>query len=234
MPSLLDVLRPSHGIPLTRWRARTQWRGRPLSVFLLMMGLWLFGTGEALLINAGIGVSPWTVFAQGVSVRTGLAIGFATALTSTAVLALWIPLRQKPGLGTVSNIVVVAAGLEVMMFVVPIPHAFAGQLLQCVIAVAIIGLGSGFYLTAGMGPGPRDGWMTGLHNRFGWPVWVIRFGIEIAVLVIGWFLGGTVGLGTLIFALFVGPFVGYGLRFCGWIGGAHAVLPDDEHPEFEA
>lgn len=227
-------LAPSHGIPVTRWRARTQWRGSFWSVFTLILGLWLFGTGEAILINAGIGVSPWTVFAQGVSVRTGLAIGLATAATSAVVLALWIPLRQKPGLGTVLNIVFVALGLEVMMFVVPIPHVFWLQLMQCLVGVAVIGLGSGFYLTAGMGPGPRDGWMTGLHNRFGWPVWVIRFGIEIVVLAIGWFLGGTVGIGTVIFALLIGPFVGYGLLVCGWLGGARTTVVEDEHPEFEA
>ena len=136
-------------------------------------------------------------------------------------------LRTSPGGEGVSS-------LRSLMFVVPIPHAFGLQLVQCVIGVAVIGLGSGFYLTAGMGPGPRDGWMTGLHHRFGWPVWVIRFGIEICVLAIGWVLGGTVGLGTLLFALLIGPFVGYGLGFCGWIGGARAVIVDDERPEFEA
>ena len=225
---------PSHGIPVTRWRAASNWKGSPGTIAILISALWLFGTGEALLINAGIGVSPWTVFAQGFSMRTGWAIGLTTFLTSAGVLALWIPLRQKPGFGTIANIVVIAVALEVMIFVVPIPHLFWVQLLQAVIGVACIGLGSGFYLTAGMGPGPRDGWMTGLHNKFNWPVWVVRFGIEITVLIIGWFLGGTVGIGTVIFALLIGPFVGYGLLIAGAVGGARTVVAEDEHPELEA
>lgn len=226
---------PSHGIPITSWSStKSEWTGRPATIFFLLLGLWLFGTGEAILINAGIGVSPWTVLAQGVSFRTGISIGLATFFVSATVLALWFILRQRPGLGTVLNVIVVAIAVQTMILVVPIPSTLPWQIPQVVIGVATIGLGSGFYLTARLGPGPRDGLMTGIHNRTNWPVWVIRFGIEIIVLVIGWLLGGVVGLGTLIFALLIGPFVGYGLLIAGWLGRAHRYAETDERPEFEA
>jgi len=227
-------LLPSRNIPITRWRAKTQWRLSWASVPALLLGLWLFGTGEAMLINAGIGVSPWTVLAQGLSIRTGMLIGTATIVISVVVLLLWIPLKQKPGVGTIANILVIAVALQVMLIVLPTPSAVGWQLLQAVLGTAAVGLGSGFYLTAGAGPGPRDGWMTGMHNRFGWPVWIIRSVIEAVVLVLGWLLGGEVGIGTVIFLLLIGPFVGYGLAIAGWLGGAHTFVQEDVHPELEA
>jgi uncharacterized membrane protein YczE len=181
-------------------------------LFILLIGLWLFGTGEALLVVAELGNGPWTVLAEGVTVRTPLSIGSATFVISIIVLALWIPLREKPGLGTIANAVVIAAALQVGVWFLPHPEPLWLRLAFVFTGVALIGLGSGLYLTTNMGPGPRDGWMTGIHHRFGIPVARVRLGIEVSVLILGWLLGGTVGLGTVVFALLIGPSVGWGLR----------------------
>jgi uncharacterized membrane protein YczE len=231
---LLAWLRPSRTVPVTRWRSASRWRARPGSIVVLLVGLWLFGTGEALLVASDLGVSPWTVLAQGLSVRLPLSIGAATLVVSTVVLLLWIPLRERPGLGTVANIVVIALALQVTVSVLPHPEAFAARLALVVLGIAIIGLGSGLYLTTNLGPGPRDGWMTAVHHRTGWPIPAVRFGIEASVLAAGWLLGGTVGLGTLLFALFIGPAVGLGLRAAGALGGSRGSAPDEEFPELEA
>lgn len=182
-----------------------------MSLAALIFGLWLFGTGEALLLGSRLGAAPWSVLAQGVSVRTGWGIGWATLLVSIAVVALWIPLRQKPGLGTLMNILVIALALGVTYPRIATPHSLVGQLALVFLGVALIGVGSGFYLTSGHGPGPRDGWMTGLHRMTGWPVGRVRLVIEVSVLVAGWLLGGIVGVGTAIFALLVGQSVALGL-----------------------
>jgi uncharacterized membrane protein YczE len=203
----------------------------------VVVGQWLFGTGEALLVDAGLGVSPWTVLAQGISVRGGIPIGLATLVVSVCVLLLWIPLRERPGLGTVCNAIVIALALQVMVGVLPQPDNVAVQLAFVFAGIAVIGVGSGVYLTANLGPGPRDGWMTGLHVRYGWPISRVRLAIEAVVLVLGWLLGGTVGIGTVLFALLIGPAVGYGLRLAGRIGrtpSPEADVADDQHPELEA
>jgi uncharacterized membrane protein YczE len=207
------ALKGSRTIPRTRWTARSVWRPTPASLASLVVGLWLFGTGDAFLLAADLGATPWTVLAQGVSVRTGLTIGITTFLVSVTVLLLWIPLRQRPGLGTVLNIVVISIAIEVMYTILPRPELMAERLAFVLIGTATIGLGSGFYLTAGHGPGPRDGWMTGLHHRTGWPVGRIRLLIELTVLTVGWLLGGTVGVGTAVFALLIGQSVALGLAF---------------------
>jgi uncharacterized membrane protein YczE len=209
--AFLRRLAPAPTVPHTRWRAASRWRGSPLTLVVLAAGLWLFGTGEAFLVDAGIGVSPWTVLAQGVGVQTGMGIGIATFLISVGVLLLWVPLRERPGLGTLSNAVLVALSLGVTVALLPSPDPAAGKLAYVVIGIALIGVGSGLYLTTAMGPGPRDGLMTGLHRHTGLPVTPVRLVIELTVLVTGWLLGGTVGLGTVLFALLVGPAVGYGL-----------------------
>ena len=210
---LAVVMRGSRDIPTTRWTATSVWRPTPGSLTSLVVGLWLFGTGDAILLAADLGATPWTVLAQGVSVRTGLSIGVTTFIVSVCVLVLWIPLRQRPGLGTVLNIIVISISIEVMYAVLPRPEPLWQRLAFVLLGTATIGLGSGFYLTAGHGPGPRDGWMTGLHRRSGWPVGRIRLLIEITVLVAGWLLGGTVGVGTAVFALFIGQAVALGLAF---------------------
>ncbi|HEY7859669.1 MAG TPA: YitT family protein [Candidatus Nanopelagicales bacterium] len=209
---LLALLRGSASIPSTGWTAGHVWRPTPGSFVALLAGLWLFGTGEAFLLAARLGATPWTVLAQGVSLRTGWAIGWSTFAISCVVLLLWWPLRQRPGLGTVLNIVVIAVALEVMYTWLPEPDGYAVRLAFALVGIAMIGLGSGFYLTAGHGPGPRDGWMTGLHWRTGWPVGRIRLCIEVTVLVAGWLLGGTVGVGTLLFALLIGQSLALSLR----------------------
>ena len=177
----------------------------------LVVGLWLFGTGDALILASHLGGTPWSVLAQGLSVRTGLGIGWTTLGVSLCVLALWIPLREKPGLGTVMNILVIALALGVTYPRVSTPQSLTGQLALVFLGVGLIGVGSGFYLTSGHGPGPRDGWMTGLHRVSGWPVGRVRLLIEVTVLALGWLLGGIVGVGTAIFALLVGQSVAMGL-----------------------
>ncbi|MBJ7279279.1 MAG: YitT family protein, partial [Candidatus Nanopelagicales bacterium] len=180
---------PSKIIPVTPWRSNNYWVSKPSTIFILVVGLWLFGTGEAFLISANSGVSPWTVFAQGISVQTGLSIGWATFFSGIGVLALWIPLKQKPGLGTVLNIIIISIALEVMSNILPTPTSDVLQVIQILVGIAIVGLGSGFYLTCHMGPGPRDGLMTRIHLLTGLPVGRVRLFIEISVLTIGWLLG---------------------------------------------
>ena len=227
---------PSRTIPRTRWRVEgSRWRTGPVTFVILILGLWLFGTGEAMLVDAALGNAPWTVFAQGLSVRTGLGIGVATFFTSVVVLLMWIPLRERPGLGTVSNAVVIATALQVMIAVLPNPEGLVWRVGQVLLGIALVGIGSGLYLTTNLGPGPRDGLMTGIHVRTGVAVTPVRLGIEVSVLAVGWLLGGTVGIGTLLFALLIGPSVGYGLRLVGWLAGAKTDAPrDDVHPELEA
>lgn len=227
-------MRPSRSVPLTRWRSDRRWTGKPSTLFVLIIGLWLFGTGEALLVISDLGVGPWTVLAQGVASRTSLDIGLATFLISLAVLLLWIPLREKPGLGTIANAIVIATALQVMSGIIPHPTHPVVQVVVVIVGIACVGLGSGLYLTTNLGPGPRDGMMTGIHFRTGWPVAGVRLGIEIVVLTAGWLLGGTVGLGTVLFALLIGPFVGYGLKFVGVVAGAHTVVETIDEPELDA
>lgn len=227
---------PSRTIPRTRWRSEgSRWRTGPLTFVVLIVGLWLFGTGEAMLVDAALGNAPWTVFAQGVSVRTGIAIGLATFFTSFVVLLMWIPLRERPGLGTIANAIVIALALQVMIGVLPTPQSTGWRLAQIIAGIALVGIGSGLYLTTNLGPGPRDGLMTGIHERTGIAVTPVRLSIEVIVLAVGWLLGGTVGIGTVLFALLIGPSVGYGLRLVGWVARAHEAEPaGDVHPELEA
>ena len=190
-----------------------------------------------MLVNAGIGVSPWTVFAEGLSLRLSLPIGITTLLTSLGVLALWLPLRERPGLGTVANALVIALALQVMIEIWPTPSGLGWQIALVIGGIASIGLGSGLYLTTNLGPGPRDGLMTGIHQRTGIAVTPVRLTIEVLVLAAGWLLGGTVGLGTVMFALFIGPSVGYGLRIVGHLARSPGVISsqgDQPHPELEA
>jgi uncharacterized membrane protein YczE len=176
---------------------------------VLLVGLWSFGTGEALLVASRLGNTPWTVLAQGVSRHSVLSIGEATLAISVVVLLAWIPLRERPGLGTLANAIVIAVGIDVMLRVLPRPDAMAGRLAEVLTAIVCIGVGSGLYLTTWLGPGPRDGWMTGLARRTGLPIATVRLSIELTVLVAGWLLGGRVGLGTVLFALTIGHTVSW-------------------------
>ena len=177
------------------------------------MGLVLFGLAEAILIASGAGVSPWTVLAQGIAKHTGWSIGFVTMIVSFAVLALWIPLKQKPGIGTILNALIIAFMIDFSVALLPHPEAFIWQVLQAAIGVGMIGIASGIYLTANLGAGPRDGLMKGLQAKTSFPIAYIRIGIEVTVVLIGWYLGGVVGVGTLLFAFGVGPCVAVGILF---------------------
>ena len=203
-------LLPSRSVPLTRWRVEgTRWKARPTTLLVLAVGLWLFGTGEALLVDAGIGVSPWTVFAEGLSTRLPISIGAAYFWTSVVVLLLWIPLRERPGLGTLANAVIIALSLQVMLEILPTPSAFGWQVLQVLAGIACIGIGSGLYLTTNLGPGPRDGLMTGLQALSGRPLALVRSALEMTVVLAGFALGGTLGLGTLFFSFGIGPAIAF-------------------------
>ncbi len=173
----------------------------------LYVGLWLYGTSMAVMIRAGLGLDPWDVFHQGVAAQVPLSFGVVTALTGIAVLLAWIPLRQRPGLGTVSNVVVIAIAVDAGLWVLPAVDGLWARLLAMVGAVVVNAAATVLYIGAGMGPGPRDGLMTGLVTRTGWPVWSVRTGIEVGVLTTGWLLGGSVGIGTLVYAFGIGPLV---------------------------
>lgn len=174
----------------------------------LLVGLVLYGVAIGLMISAEVGLDPWTVFAQGWARTTGVPIGLMTVLIGIVVLLLWIPLRQRPGVGTVLNVIVIGPVIDLTLLVVETPEHLALRWLVFAGGLALLAVATGLYIGAGFGPGPRDGLMTGAHARFGWPVWAVRTGVEVTVLATGWLLGGTVGFGTVAFALLIGPMVG--------------------------
>jgi uncharacterized membrane protein YczE len=174
---------------------------------ILFFGLSIFGLGDSLLIQANIGNAPWTVLAEGVTLKTNLSIGWATFFISVFVLLLWIPLQEKPGFGTLSNIVLIASFIQIGTMIFPEVNSLPAGIGYDLIGISLVGLGSALYITCGLGPGPRDGAMTGLHHRTGVRVGRVRMGIEITVLLAGWALGGTVGIGTALFALLIGQSV---------------------------
>ena len=171
----------------------------------------LFGLGEGLLIVSFTGASPWSVLAQGISLNVNLSIGTITLLISIAVLILWIPLGQKPGMGTIFNALIIAIMIDLCIRYVPTPSNYIHQLLLAVISVVMVGIGGGIYLVSNLGAGPRDGLMIGLQKLTNFPIAVVRATLEISVVSIGWYLGGTVGVGTLLFAFGIGPCVALGL-----------------------
>lgn len=170
----------------------------------LYVGLVLYGISASLLVLAGLGLDPWDVFHQGLSRTFGLAIGTWAIIVGVAVLLLWIPLRQRPGIGTVSNVILVGLTMNVVLGHVHAPHALAARIACLLCGVFLNGVATGAYIGAGLGPGPRDGLMTGLAAR-GLSIRVVRTGLEVTVLAIGWLLGGTVGVGTVVYALSIGP-----------------------------
>ncbi|KKJ77993.1 membrane protein [Kiloniella litopenaei] len=201
------------GVPTLSWSSPKPLNLRPdlVTVILLVVGLTIFGLGEALLIAAGTGVSPWTVLAQGVSQQAGWSIGLSTFLVSITVLILWWPLKQVPGIGTILNAIIIALVLEFALPYLPTPDAYISQVLLTLLGILVTGLGSGIYLIANLGPGPRDGLMTGLQQQTNFPIAWIRSGIELSAVIIGWSLGGVVGLGTVLFAVLIGPSVALSL-----------------------
>jgi uncharacterized membrane protein YczE len=178
----------------------------------LILGLLTFGTGIALMVQADMGLGPWEVFHQGISRMTGIPLGTVSILVGIPVLAAWWPLGERPGVGTVLNIVLIGTATNIGMTIIPAPAEVPLRLAMMLGGVATIAAGSGLYLASDLGPGPRDGLMTGLHLRFGWSIRRARTGIELTVLGLGWLAGGTVGLGTVVFALGIGPLVQVALR----------------------
>ncbi len=178
-----------------------------MSIVFLTTGLILFGLGEALLIAAGLGVSPWTVLAQGITNVTGWTVGFATFVTSFLVLLFWIPLKQTPGIGTILNAIIIALVLDFLLPYLPTFDNILLNFIEVVIGILVTGFGGSIYLIANLGPGPRDGLMTGLQKVTNLPIAWVRSGIELTVTTLGWYLGGTVGLGTVLFAVGIGPSV---------------------------
>lgn len=173
----------------------------------LLFGLFCYGFAIGMMIQANLGVSPWDVLGQGAARQAGMAFGVVTTLIGALVLLLWIPLRQKPGIGTVLNVLMIGPSAEVCLALVPAPEQLWARALLFAGGLLLLAVATGLYIGARLGPGPRDGLMTGMHRRFGWPIWAVRTGIEVVVLGLGWALGGTVGLGTVAFALLVGPLV---------------------------
>ncbi len=200
-------------IPKVNWSSEKPLNFKPKfsTFFFLCFGLSLFGLGEGLLIVSFTGASPWSVLAQGISLNVNLSIGTITLFISIVVLLLWIPLRQKPGMGTILNALIIAIMIDLCIKYVPTPSNYIYQLILAVISVIMVGIGGGIYLISNLGAGPRDGLMIGLQKITNFPIAVVRATLEISVVSIGWYLGGTVGVGTLLFAFGIGPCVALGL-----------------------
>ncbi|MEI6405019.1 MAG: YitT family protein [Actinomycetes bacterium] len=195
----------SRSVPSTPWSAgASDWKASPLTFVVLIIGNWLYGTGEALLINANIGQTSGTVLAQGISKHLNCSIGWSTLYISVSVMLLWIPLRQRPGIGTLINIVLVSVSIDVMMKIIPVQTNLIAQLAQVLVGVFVFGVASALYITCNLGAGPRDGLMTGLNKKFNWPIAKVRLAMESIMLIGGWLLGGQVGIGTVIYTLLVG------------------------------
>ena len=200
-------------VPKVNWSSKKIYNFKPRfsTLFFCCFGLMLFGLGEGLLIVSYTGASPWSVLAQGISLKINLTIGTITLFISILVLILWIPLNQKPGMGTIFNALIIALMIDLCIKFVPTPTNYTNQLILAVISVITVGIGGGIYLVSNLGAGPRDGLMIGLQKVTNLPIAVVRATLEITVVSIGWYLGGTVGIGTLLFAFGIGPCVALGL-----------------------
>lgn len=213
---IVNMLRPSRTIPITPWRADSTWslgtgKHHIQRLAILFFGLTIFGIGEAFLVISSLGNSPWVVLSEGISINTFLNIGESTFLVSVLVLLLWIPLKQRPGFGTIANIVVIAAAIEVGLFFIPAVESIFLKYFYVLFGIALVGAGSALYITCGLGTGPRDGLMTGLHYKSGVRVGRVRLGIEVVAASTGALLGGSLGIGTLLFALLIGQSVAISL-----------------------
>ncbi len=204
-------------IPFLNWSSSYEYNLKPkkITIFYLVLGLFLFGLGEALLITANIGVSPWFVLHQGLSIKTGYTIGVTTFIVSIVVLFFWLPLKQKPGIGTILNAILISVVIDFSLLILPYPKQFLFQFIQVLISLIIIGIGSGFYLAANLGPGPRDGLMTGINKQTNLSFTLIRTLLEVSVVIIGFYFGGIVGIGTIIYAIGIGYSVSFGLFVVG-------------------
>lgn len=196
---------PPRSVPKSLPDSRAVWTHR---IVQLLIGLFLYGIGVALMVRAGIGVAPWDVLSQGISLRSGVPFGFVTNIVGAIVLLLWIPIRVRVGFGTVANVLLIGTCAQLGLTVIPQQTVPGLQALVFAGGLALVALATGLYIGARLGPGPRDGLMTGLHRRTGWRIWIVRTGIEVIVLGVGWALGGQFGIGTIAFALLIGPMVG--------------------------
>ena len=212
-------------IPKLFWSSDEVFTLRPKSICLVMLilGLILFGLGEACLVASGVGSSPWTVLADGIAALMGWGIGFATFVISSFVLLLWYPLRQVPGIGTILNILIIAFVIEISHPILPQFENEALRILEAFVGVLITGIGGGIYLIANLGPGPRDGLMTGLQRCSNLPIAAVRTAIEVSAVTLGWFLGGVAGIGTLLFAFGVGPSVSMTMYFFSCYGSGQQI-----------
>ncbi|WP_404475779.1 YitT family protein [Microbacterium aerolatum] len=192
--------------------SRLRDRRLPRRITQLLVGLFLYGLGIAFMVRGEIGAAPWDVLSQGISRHVPLSFGVITILTSVVVLLLWLPLRQRYGVGTLLNALLVGPSADVGLLFIPVGQPLWLRIAFFVIGLLVLAAATGLYIGAHFGPGPRDGLMTGLHKRTGWPIWIVRTGIEIVVVAVGWSLGGNVGIGTLAFALLVGPLCQYFMR----------------------
>jgi uncharacterized membrane protein YczE len=211
LSDVMNFFKPHKTVPITPWRADHRWQLSPSRVLILFFGLAIFGLGDSLLIQGDVGNAPWTVFSQGLTYKPGLSIGWATFFISICVLLIWIPLNERPGFGTLSNIVLIATFIELGTHIFPKQTSTFAGVTFSLTGIALVGLGSALYITCGLGPGPRDGAMTGIHFKTGIRVGRVRMGIEIVVLTIGWLMGGRVGIGTALFALLIGQSVAISL-----------------------
>ncbi|MGG7507763.1 YczE/YyaS/YitT family protein [Plantibacter sp. YIM 135249] len=182
-------------------------------IIQLFSGLLLYGIAIAMIVRAGIGVAPWDVFGQGVAMKTGISFGLSAVIIGAVVLLAWIPLRQKPGIGTLCNVLLVGPAADLGLWLIPADLVLWARLLLFAGGLLLLGVASGLYIGARFGAGPRDGLMTGIHHRTGWPIWVGRTIVEVVVLGIGWLLGGNVGVGTVLFAVLIGPICGWTIPF---------------------
>ena len=200
-------------VPNVSWSSEFPLNTKPklTTLIMLVIGLFLFGLGEAIIIGSGSGVSPWTVLAQGISSKTDLSIGMATFLISIFILIFWVPLKQIPGIGTILNAIIIASAIDLTLGFIPKPELVYLKILQASFGILIVGIGSGIYLASNLGPGPRDGLMIGLQQKTNTSIPLIRTIIEITAVTVGWFLGGIVGIGTILFVFGIGPCVGVGL-----------------------
>ena len=200
-------------VPNVSWSSEFPLNTKPklTTLIMLVIGLFLFGLGEAIIIGSGSGVSPWTVLAQGISSKTNLSVGMATFFISIFILIFWVPLKQIPGIGTILNAIIIASAIDLTLGFIPKPELIYLKILQASFGILIVGIGSGIYLASNLGPGPRDGLMIGLQQKTNTSIPLIRTIIEITAVTVGWFLGGIVGIGTILFVFGIGPCVGVGL-----------------------
>jgi len=204
---IISHLKPHRTVPVVPWTAQSRGDLSFKRVSILFFGLAVFGLGDGLIIQSGLGNAPWSVLAQGISLKSGLSIGTSTLIIGALVLSLWIPLRERPGFGTLSNILIISLFIEIATNIFPKQDELLPGLIFTLVGIAMVGIGSSLYITCGLGPGPRDGAMTGLHQRTGVRVGRVRLGLEVVVSLAGALLGGTLGLGTLLFALLIGQSV---------------------------